>query len=108
MAFHALDVSIDAIRSLRSPLLTIRPYDSSLAQQIRRAASSVSLNLAEGNRRTGKDRRRFFRIAAGSANEVRTALRVAEAWGYVKAREITGALGLLDQTLAMLWKLTHH
>jgi four helix bundle protein len=66
------------------------------------------LNLAEGNRRTGKDRRHFFRIAAGSANEVRTALRVAEAWGYVEAKAITRALGLLDQTLAMLWKLTHH
>src|SRR5262245_21203634 len=42
---------------------------------MRAAAGSVPLNLAEGNLRLGADRLHPFRIAAGSAAELRTALR---------------------------------
>jgi four helix bundle protein len=72
---------------------------------MRRAASSVALNLAEGNRRTGQDRLQFFRIAAGSAAEVRAALEVALAWGYIDAAPL--AETELDRVLAMVWRLTH-
>ena len=61
----------------------LRSFYSKLEDQICRAGSSISLNLAEGNRRAGKDKQNHWRIAAGSADEVRTALRVAEAWGYL-------------------------
>ena len=41
-----------------------------LKDQLLRAASSVSLNLAEGaGRKTSKDQTRFYRIALGSINE---------------------------------------
>src|SRR3989338_6092618 len=41
-----------------------------LKDQLRRAASSVALNLSEGTgKRTGKDRGRFFFIAMGSIRE---------------------------------------
>ncbi len=79
--------------------------DRALADQLRRAASSVALNLAEGNRRTGQDRVQFFRIAAGSAAEVRAALEVGRAWGSVAGSE--PAEVELDRVLAMLWRLTH-
>ncbi len=79
--------------------------DRNLADQLRRAASSVVLNIAEGNRRTGMDRLHFFRIAAGSAAEVRAALDVARAWGMVGAAPAVEAE--LDRVLAMLWRLTH-
>jgi hypothetical protein len=49
----------------------------------------------------------LFRIAAGSADETRTHLRVAEAWGYLSASEIEVPLRLADRQLAILWKLTH-
>ena len=67
--FQALELSIQAIRSLRQPLAKLREQDPKLADQLQRAASSVALNLSEGRRRTGKDRRHHFRIAAGSADE---------------------------------------
>jgi four helix bundle protein len=107
MPFQALEVSLEAIRSLRSPLGRIRTRDPRLYQQIRRAANSVTLNLAEGARRRGKDRLHLWRIAAGSAAEVRSALRAAEAWGDLEPSSIAPALALLDRVLAMLWRLTH-
>ena len=78
---------------------------TALADQLRRAASSVALNIAEGNRRVGQDRFHFFRIAAGSAAEVRAALEVGRAWGSIGASPAAGAE--LYRVLAMLWRLTH-
>ena len=47
----------------------------------------------------------FFRIAAGSAAEVRAALEVALAWGCIDAAPEAEAE--LDRVLAMVWRLTH-
>jgi four helix bundle protein len=66
----------------------------------------VAANVAEGNRRTGRDRLHLFRIAAGSADETRTHLRVAEAWGYVTMDDVDTSLQLADRELAMLSRLT--
>jgi hypothetical protein len=53
------------------------------------------------------DRRHHWRVAAGSANEVYTTLRVAVAWGKLQQSEVDEALRLLDRVLAMTWRLTH-
>ena len=87
-------------------MATIRRHSGKLASQLHDAASSVAANVAEGNRRVGKDRAHLFRIAAGSADETRTHLRVAEAWGYVTMQDIEPCLRLADRELAMLWRLT--
>jgi four helix bundle protein len=105
--FQALELSLDVIRSLRLPLEALRSRDPDLYRQIRRAASSVALNLAEGAERSGKDRVHHYRIASGSAKEVLAALRVAVAWGDVQAPAIAPALQLLDRLGAMLWRLAH-
>jgi four helix bundle protein len=84
----------------------LRRKDPKLYDQIRRAASSVALNLAEGSRRQGADRCHLWRIAAGSAAEVQAALRVAVAWGDVRASEVEDALRKLDRLLGLLWGLT--
>jgi four helix bundle protein len=55
----------------------------------------------------GRDRLHAFRIAAGSAAEARSALAVAQAWGYVSAETYAQANALADRLLAMLWRLTH-
>ena len=103
--FVAYEVSLDLIRELRTIVPAIKKHDRDLADQLKRAASSVCLNLGEGRRREAGDKRRGYEIAHGSAGEVLTALEVADAWGYVV--DGTKARAILDRLLALLWRLTH-
>ena len=48
MAFQALELALDAIHHLVTPLADIAQRDPDLARQIRRAAASMALNLGEG------------------------------------------------------------
>ena len=107
MAFQAFEIAIEMIGCIREPLEQVRKHDADLARQLRRAASSVPLNLNEGRRRVGKDRRHHYRVAAGSADEVVAGLRVAQAWGYLGDGAAAEALARLDSVLAICWKLTH-
>ena len=105
--FEAFGVALCLIRSLRPVLATIRQHDKKLAAQLENAANSVGLNLCEGRRRTGGDRLHFWRIAGGSADEVRAGLYLAEAWGHVDAAAVLPCLAHTDSLLAITWKLTH-
>jgi four helix bundle protein len=107
MAFDALDIAHQVITQLRAPLALIARADGDLARQIRRAATSVPLNLSEGRQRAGKDRTHLWRVAAGSAAEASEALHVAVSWGYVDATAAAAALATLDRLRAVLWRLTH-
>ena len=104
--FEALDLSYQLIETLAPIATKIGRSDTDLARQLRRAASSNALNLAEGSGRTANDRRRHFRIAAGSCKESEAALRVAEAWGYVKTAELHSTYELFKRLHSMLWRLT--
>lgn len=54
-----------------------------LVQQIRRAALSVYLNLAEGaSRKSSTERKRYYEIARGSIIEIDAALDACEDFGY--------------------------
>ena len=77
------DDMLDAVRLMRGLLAAIEKRDSDLARQLRRAASSVVLNLAEGSGSFGRVRTARYRTALGSARETMSCLRVAEAFGYV-------------------------
>ena len=59
------------------------------------------LNLAEGQKFQNGNRRKHYEIAHGSANEVKAALDVAEAWGWIENRGPEREL--LDRVLALLW-----
>ncbi len=107
MAFQVQEAAEAMVRELRPVVEAIARADGQLADQLRRAATSVPLNIAEGNGRAGRDRRHHFTIAAGSAREVRAALSVAAAWGYLQSGSAEGALAEADRVLAMLWRLTH-
>ena len=102
----ALEISLRTIRELRGVVSRVRRQDVKIAQQIVAAASSVAANVAEGNRRRGADRLHSFRIAAGSADETRTHLRVAVAWGWLTDADVQAALALIDRQLRLLWGLT--
>ncbi len=105
--FHAPEVSLELIRSLGEPLSVIRSRDPQLFDQVRRAATSLALNLAEGRKRIGRDRLNHWRIASGSAGEVLAGLRVADAWGDLDPACCEKSFQLVDRVAAMLWKLTH-
>jgi four helix bundle protein len=64
-----------------------------VVDQLLRAAESVPANVAEGyGRGLGKDFARFLRVAAASAAEVESHVRVTEASGRLQAE---AALGLV-------------
>jgi len=79
------DDMLEAIATMRPLLGAIERRDSDLARQLRRAASSVVLNLAEGSGSFGRVRTVRYRTALGSARETMACLRTAEAFGYVPA-----------------------
>ena len=103
----AYTVATQLIHSLRPIVETLALVDRSLADQVRRAGSSVLLTIAEGERRTGRDRAHLFRVAAGSAAEVRAALEVGTAWAYLSEDSVSEPRRLIDRVLGLLWGLTH-
>ena len=107
MRFDCLENSYDLLADLRAPLGKIRRADPKLYQQLRSASTSIAMNVAEGRGRVGKDRTHHWRIALGSAEEVRAILRVAEALGDLAASDATKARERLDKIVPMLWKMTH-
>ena len=106
LRFHAFSLSLEVIGQLRGLVDVIRRHDAPLAKQLSRAASSVSLNLAESRGRRGGDRMHLLRIAKGSAEESAACLYVAQAWGYLDEAATKDALGQLDHLLGMLGSLT--
>jgi four helix bundle protein len=107
MAFEALDVSLSFLAALADIDAQLMRRDPDLARQLRRAGSSIALNLAEGRQRAGRDRAHCYRIAAGSAAEVTAALDVALAWRHVTPAQRAALDATLDRVRAMLWRLTH-
>lgn len=103
--FISYEVSLEVIQSLRRLVPQIERNDRDLADQLKRAASSVVLNLAEGQRLTKGNKPKHYAIAHGSANEVRAAIRTAVAWGWIE--DASEQLALVDRLLALLWRLNH-
>src|SRR6185503_20644743 len=105
MQVHEMDLSVVDLLAPIMPFIQRR--DPSLASQLRRAASSIALNIAESEYSDPGNRRARLFTAAGSANESRTALKVAIAWGYIRSDRATDVLERMDRVVAILWKLTH-
>ncbi len=77
-----------------------------LVQQIRRAALSVKLNLAEGcTRKSSVERKRYLVVSRGSIVEIDTVLEVAIDLNYFKKGNLVRIGELLNKCFAMLSKM---
>lgn len=70
--FRTLDMAIEFY-----DIIGTLPITGNLKDQLHRAASSIALNLSEGNAKFSvKEKKRFYQIAYASLQECRTILRL--------------------------------
>jgi four helix bundle protein len=106
MSLKVAEVAYEVIAELRPLLPRIKRADRSLAEQLLRAANSMVLNIGEAQYSDPGNARSRFYTAAGSANETRSALRLATSWGHISAEQVERSHKLLDEVMAMLWCLS--
>jgi four helix bundle protein len=92
-----------AVRIYQATRSTAFAREFALVDQIRRAAVSISSNIAEGDERdTDKDSVRFFYIAKGSAAELRSQLDLATKVGLLSEKEFVELDSLCEEVAKML------
>jgi four helix bundle protein len=98
---HALLVA-----KVARPLVeVISRKDRDLASQVRRAVSSIALNIAEAHGVASGNARLRFETARGSLYEAQAGIRVAIAWGYFTEACAGPALRALDELGVRLYGL---
>ena len=75
---------------------------ANLVDQLRRAALSVPLNIAEGSGKFSRDSARFYAIARGSALECAAILDALEAMGLSDGSALENLRELLERIVSML------
>ncbi|MCJ7738052.1 MAG: four helix bundle protein [Anaerolineae bacterium] len=90
---HCYQKAIELLKLSYSVAARLPKYETyNLASQIRRAALSGVLNIAEGyGRYHYLEKLRFFYIARGSLSEVRAAFSAAQAVGYIQEAQMKEA-----------------
>jgi four helix bundle protein len=101
--------SIDLVQQIYELTKTFpKNEDYSLTSQMRRSATSVPSNIAEGAaRQTKKEFMQFLHMAQGSLSELDTQIEIAKRLGYVKenhSSEIALLMQDIDKMLTGLIK----
>jgi len=82
------------------------PRYAAMADQLRRAALSIPLNIAEGSGKTsGPDQRRFYSIARGSAMECAAIIDACSALAVIEQGQVKEVDPLLLSVVRMLSKM---
>jgi len=104
--FEKLSVYRKAIEFINEIYLLTRNFPNKemfgLTAQLRRAAVSISLNIAEGSARSKKDFSRFIDMAKGSLCECIAVLQIAFRQDYVKERKYKDLRANLAEISKML------
>ena len=99
-------VAIDFITICDGIVSTLPTGRSYLANQLRRACLSITLNVAEGAGEFSKqEKARFYRIALRSATECAAVLDVCKALSISDPQSIVRGDSLLHRIAAMLTKM---
>ena len=99
-------VSLDAYRLTADGEFS---KDFDLRRQIRRSASSIMSNIAEGQgRRTDRDFANFLNIAFGSVAETKSHMYLALDLGYVSQENFDQTYQRLDEIGRMIFGLISH
>jgi four helix bundle protein len=90
--FENLNVYKKAIEFVKHVYLATKEFPREemfgLTNQFRRAAVSISLNIAEGSAQTKKGFRKFLDTARGSVYECVAALQISKELGYIGAQKL--------------------
>jgi len=79
---------------------------AAVKDQLDRASTSISLNIAEGNGKSSlPDRKRFFEVSRGSALECAACLDIFVARKFVTEETIRDGKVMLTRIVSMLYKL---
>jgi four helix bundle protein len=77
-----------------------------LSDQLKRAMTSIVLNIAEGNaRRSSLERKRFFDISMASSSEVSSIIEIATAYNLMDKSRALYYQDILLQIYKILYKL---
>src|SRR5438132_6843813 len=96
---------LEVIRELRDAMAAIEKKDADLARQMRRAISSVALNVAEAQGSRGRNGAMRFSTALGSMRETQACLDVAVAMAYIDSKCVRSACKI-DGICGTLYRLS--
>ena len=104
--FEKLEVyqkSVDFAEQISSSTDTFSKGNYALKDQLSRASLSIAANLAEGNGRWHKaERKQFFWIARGSAQECVPLMEIAKRKGFIKEEQHQRLLQDLESICKMI------
>ena len=103
---HVYQLAIEFFRLALRVVAGLPRGEAELRSQLKRAALSIPLNIAEGaGKPGGPDRARFNAIARGSAMECGALLDVCHLSGNVTDADARGGKALLVRIVSMLSKM---
>ncbi len=102
---HIYKKALELVEVARETTRQLPAGHAFLADQLKRASSSVVLNFAEGySKSSPAEQRRFFNIALGSAEESLAIFDVAHRLEAVSPELHARGTDLADHLSRMLWK----
>ncbi len=106
LGYRKLDVYQCACKALPLAHKLAERGDVDTKRQLRRAALSIMLNIAEGSGRRDDDQRHFYRVARGSVLECAAVVDALQELGLVTAEETVPFEELIVRVVSMLTRMT--